>query len=237
MRVGGQLACRCPPWRLRQIQNTRPGFDNNWRPFRQLSSIRIAFSQRLQDCSLVLFQDSRGGCGVVVKSMRVQRGVHREVREMVVQRLASRSGFQLDDRHADHDIGPHGRFGRVAKRQNISRVILAAILAVQPRAFPQSDKTQRDLGVALQGGSDPTHQRRTRRQARKPGVPLQRQRQPGRDRSARAFDQLARRRVVSATRAATGRAASAACARSSAASYASTMRPTSGCRTTSAAVK
>ena len=165
------------------------------------------------------FSRARAADGVVVvKSVCVQRCVHHQVSEMVVQGLALSAGFAPDDRHTDHDIGQHARFGRVAKRQNISRVILAAIVAVQPRTFPQADKAQRDLCVALQRCGDPAHQRRTRRQARKLGVPLQRKCQPGRDRSARAFNQLARRRVVSATSAATGRAASAACARSSAAS-------------------
>jgi hypothetical protein len=64
----------------------------------------------------------------------VQRAVDDEVRVVGVERDALRFGFALDDRRAEDEVGREHRLARVGKREDVGRVVLAAVVAVQREA-------------------------------------------------------------------------------------------------------
>ena len=87
--------------------------------------------------------------------MGVQRGVHEQMRKMLLGWPGPRSRFTLDGRQTDDDICNHPWLGRVRKREDIGGAVLSAKLVIQPPPFAGVDEAQGQLSVALQRCEDP----------------------------------------------------------------------------------
>jgi hypothetical protein len=102
---------------------------------RALNAIGIGEPEPDEDLAFALLHDFRVRATLVVEPLRVQRAVDDEVRVVGVERDALRFGFALDDRRAEDEVGREHRLARVRKREDVGRVVLAAVVAVEREAL------------------------------------------------------------------------------------------------------
>lgn len=110
-------------------------------------------------------------------ALRMQRGVHYQMSQVVTDRFAARGRLAPHHRDTDHDIGVHERLRRITERQHIGGVIPAPKITIQAPAFAAIDEAYGQLRIALKRGQDPARKRGARGKIVKSRVTLQRQRE------------------------------------------------------------
>ena len=139
MQDGEPSACRRLPGGLRRNQNTRPRFDNN------CHLVRCALAERSQDFPLSGLQASCGGSVAMMVAMRVQRRMHEQMRQVVIDGFVESTRRTLKHRDAHDNVSVHGRPDGVPESQHIRCVILAAVVAIQLPPLGGADKAQCQL--------------------------------------------------------------------------------------------